>query len=68
MKEDHRAKARILTRRWNEVTQKKVSEMTTRRQMYSLGYNGRQAREKPYISSKNKNGIGQTDDKKNLGY
>ena len=29
VKEGRRATAKVLTRRWNEVTQKKVSEMTT---------------------------------------
>ena len=54
VKANRRATAKILTKKWNEVTQKKVSEMTTRRRLRSLGYNGRQARKKPYISSKNK--------------
>ena len=54
VKQDRRATAKSLTREWNKVTQKNVSVTTTRRRLHSLGYNGRQARKKPYISSKNK--------------
>ena len=38
VKEDHRATAKIFSRKRNKVTQK-VSEMPTRRRLHSLGFN-----------------------------
>ena len=54
VKQDRHTTAKSLTKKWNKVTEKDVSVMTTRRRLHSLGYIGRQARKKPYISSKNK--------------
>lgn len=54
VKEDRRVSARDLSQKWGEVIQKRISERTTRRRLKSLGYNGRQARKKPFISAINK--------------
>jgi hypothetical protein len=43
VREDRRATAKSLARKWSAIIQKKVSERTTRRRLHSLGYNGRQA-------------------------
>ena len=44
---------KTLAKKWNASISKTVSERTTRRRLKSSGYNGRQARKKPFISTKN---------------
>ena len=53
VKEDRRASAKALSQTWGELIKKQISERTTRRGLKSLGYNGRQARKKPFISAIN---------------
>ena len=55
VREDRRATAKSLARKWSAIIQKKVSERTVRRQVHLLGYNGRHACKKPKISGKNAN-------------
>ena len=52
VREDCRAPAKDLAERWGAMIKKTVSERTIRRRLNSLGYNGRQARKKLYISAK----------------
>ena len=42
-----------LAKKWGSTISKTVSVRTTRRRLKSLGYNGRLARKKPFISRKN---------------
>ena len=53
VKEERKASARSLAIKWSETVDKSISEKTTRRRLNSLGYYGRQARKKPYISTIN---------------
>lgn len=54
VRENRRASAKDLAKRWGAIIKKTVSERTTRRRLNSLGYNGRATRKKPYIRAKNK--------------
>ena len=53
VKENRRSSAKTLAKQWSANISKTVSERTTRRRLKSSGYNGRQARKKPFISTKN---------------
>ena len=53
MKENRRSSAKTLAKQWSASISKTVTERTTRRRLKSSGYNGRQARKKPFISTKN---------------
>ena len=54
IKDDRRASATKLARKWSETMKKTVSAKTAKRRLNSMGYHGRQALKKPYISAKNK--------------
>ena len=54
VKESRRSSAKALAKKWGASISKTVSERTTRRRLKSLGYNGRQAHKKSFISKKNK--------------
>ena len=54
VKENRRSKLpKLWQKKWSASISKTVSERTTRRRLKSLGYNGRQARKKTFISTKN---------------
>ena len=53
LKENRRSSAKTLAKIWSASISKTVSERTTRRRLKSSGYSGRQARKKPFISTKN---------------
>ena len=53
VKENRRSSAKTLAKKWSASISKTVRERTTRRRLKSSGYNGRQARKKLFISTKN---------------